>query len=178
MPLFVIIVTALSIILLFHFCRHHYAEDHTDIIEVCGVCGASLANSKSLENHFNQFHYGTPTYSCEFCDKLFYAQGSLDNHTFKVHKIQVSFNCELCEFQCTRKNELESHIQAMHYSTARYFCDICQFSTFNKAKLTQHKRKSHRYECSQCHMAFETSREKNQHEKDHYPKKAGAKRKR
>merc|ERR1719400_615260 len=56
--------------------RHHYAEDHTDIIEVCGVCGSVLANSKTLENHLNQFHYGTPSYSCEFCDKTFYAQGS------------------------------------------------------------------------------------------------------
>ena len=81
-------------------------KKNTDIIEICGACGATLANSKTLENHFNQFHYGTPTYSCEFCDKIFFAQGSLDNHTFKVHKIQVSFNCEICDFQCARKNEL------------------------------------------------------------------------
>jgi len=157
--------------------RLHYLENHQESVDVCGVCGYVVENSKALELHWKTSHLSwTPVLHCDFCDREFYAQGSLDNHTYKVHKIQTSFSCELCQFHCTRRSELETHIQGVHYSNERFFCDICQFSTFQKSKLAQHKKRTHSYECSHCSSTFETSREKNQHEKDHLAKKPKRKR--
>ena len=94
--------------------RLHYSENHQESVDVCGVCGYVVENSKALELHWKTSHLSwTPVLNCDFCDREFYAQGSLDNHTYKVHKIQTSFSCELCQFHCTRRSELETHIQVI-----------------------------------------------------------------
>ena len=56
--------------------RLQYSENYQESVDVCGVCGYVVENSKALELHWKTSHLSwTPVLNCDFCDREFYAQG-------------------------------------------------------------------------------------------------------
>jgi KRAB domain-containing zinc finger protein len=83
-------------------------------------CGKTF-NSRLHFNDHQLSHSGTPTFSCEDCQKMFFTEFKLKNHrTLHVR----AFSCNLCDKRFPKEYKLKQHLR-VHSGLRDFSCSYC-----------------------------------------------------
>ena len=113
---------------------------------------------------------------CQECGKRYGKKGNLATHRRKVHDVGGDLQCPGCKLSFGTQHALNHHIAAKHLDDVdedgqpiapdRHHCH-CGKSFASKRNLTTHYSKTGHsggdFECSLCHLSFETPRGLNKH---------------
>ncbi|XP_059061979.1 zinc finger protein 501-like isoform X2 [Achroia grisella] len=139
---------------------------HNNIrIYVCeeSNCSKSYTSRSHLDRHINNVHKNPEKdmlYSCPTCFKSYANRQNLKRHIKIHHKLKVPFTCDVCKAEFKKKNQLSAHM-----------CDVCSKEFVSLYEKKKHSRRHKTYECTKCHVQFDTWSKYQKHNKiDHATK--------
>ncbi|XP_075941066.1 uncharacterized protein LOC142943436 [Anarhichas minor] len=122
---------------------------------LCGVCGKSLSDYRSLTRH-KMTHSGERPHSCQICGRRFKLPGTLRQHE-KIHADRErSHLCDVCCKMFLTSKQLQIHLRT-HSDEKPYHCGECGRGFTTKGPLTIHMRVhtgETPYRCPDCGWSF------------------------
>ncbi|XP_054863820.1 zinc finger protein 260-like isoform X2 [Amphiprion ocellaris] len=122
---------------------------------LCGVCGKSLSDYRSLSRH-KMTHSGERPHSCQICGRCFKLPGTLRQHE-KIHtNRERSYLCDVCCKMFLTAKQLQIHMRT-HTNEKPYHCGECGRGFTTKGPLTVHMRVhtgEAPYRCPVCGWSF------------------------
>ncbi|KAM8898550.1 uncharacterized protein AB9W97_009419 [Spinachia spinachia] len=122
---------------------------------LCGVCGKSLSDYRSLTRH-KMTHSGERPHGCQTCGRRFKLPGTLRQHE-KIHAARErSHLCDVCCKMFLTGKQLQIHLRT-HSDEKPYRCGECGRGFTTKGPLTIHMRVhtgEAPYRCPDCGWAF------------------------
>ncbi|KAG0723137.1 Zinc finger protein 26 [Chionoecetes opilio] len=115
------------------------SQAREDAAHPCSVCGAHLANRRTLTAHLRSAHGQSSgkVLSCETCGKGFYRRDLLRQHQ-AVHG-PPSLPCPTCHKLFKTHKSLEVHT-LIHLNIKRFTCKYCNKKFHQKVNLIRHER--------------------------------------
>ncbi|XP_068569171.1 zinc finger protein 879-like [Cebidichthys violaceus] len=122
---------------------------------LCGVCGKSLSDYRSLTRH-KMTHSGERPHGCQICGRRFKLPGTLRQHE-KIHADRErSHLCDVCCKMFLTSKQLQIHLRT-HSDEKPYHCGECGRGFTTKGPLTIHMRVhtgETPYRCPDCGWSF------------------------
>lgn len=122
---------------------------------LCGECGKSLCDDRSLSRH-KMTHSEDRPHGCQVCGRRFKLPGTLRQHE-KIHTHRErSFLCDVCCKMFLTSKQLQIHLRT-HSDEKPYRCGECGKGFTTKGPLTIHMRVhtgETPYRCPDCGWAF------------------------
>uniref|UniRef100_A0A3P8UZK8 Zinc finger protein OZF-like n=2 Tax=Cynoglossus semilaevis TaxID=244447 RepID=A0A3P8UZK8_CYNSE len=142
-------------------------------MHMCGVCGKSLSDYRSLSRH-KMIHSGERPHRCEVCGRSFKLAGTLRQHE-KIHMDRErSYLCDVCCKMFLTSKQLQIHMRT-HTDEKPYSCNQCGRGFNTKGTLTIHMRihtGETPYRCPDCGWAFKRKSNLDNHVTTHSGVKA------
>ncbi|XP_030018232.1 zinc finger protein 567-like isoform X2 [Sphaeramia orbicularis] len=122
---------------------------------ICGVCGKSLCDYRSLSRH-KMTHSAERPHRCDICGRSFKLHGTLKQHE-KTHMARErSYLCDICCKMYLTSKQLQIHMRS-HTNEKPYGCGKCGKRFVTKGTLAVHMvvhSEEARYRCSECSCSF------------------------
>ena len=140
----------------------HFKQTHYGLD--CETCGREFNSPLSLKRH--SYVHGNLAYPCGYCNKHFPFKSERDIHE-NVHTKALRFACKRlgCSSSFSRESNLKLHTDL--HDAAPLKCSMCYYSNPDKRNLRQHERihsDVKPYKCSRCDQHFKFSMQRKRHE--------------
>lgn len=117
--------------------KTHMAKDLRESYS-CNFCNAVFYSKGSLKNHKDVKHdVNKREYVC-FCGKIFRLKSVYQRHFNVVHMGEKKFKCDQCSKSFAVRIHLENHQQAIHTIQTGIACEKCGLVLKNKETLKKH----------------------------------------
>jgi len=111
-------------------------------LKVCDICGYSTPQLSNLKDHMGSVHAKKKNFTCNVCEKQFYAKRKMEKHIKTVHLGERNFECKLCNETFRYIENLHLHTKKVHEGI-KFKCNQCSKELFNNRGLKRHLLKSH-----------------------------------
>lgn len=153
-----------------HLKRHVQTHNSVQKKLQCNKCFLTISNLHNLKRHYIRVHSDHNVLTCNECNAVFNRKRQLIHHMIK-HFGSVSYKCGTCNKMYINLTRLKRHEISHEKGEKSYPCPMPQCSeVFNKwALLCKHKKTQHvnDYKCNQCGKQFSRMRWLTQHTKIH-----------
>ena len=140
--------------------RHTKAR-HTESVQTykCEVCTKVLSGLEHLKRHKLVVHQ-PPKYKCHICDKSFSLHGNLKHHNAVMHVKEKTFSCNQCNKIFYAKFYLDRHVKTMHGNEPRKKekCDKCDYFGTNIRGHVKNVHENKGFDCTLCNVSYRRKR--------------------
>ena len=134
-------------LLILHIRTHDGKKCPSQSSQVCDLCGTTLKDKGSLQNHMVTQHGGEAKFACkhEGCTYRTNYLHCFNKHVQSVHDKVKDLACDQCPYRTSSQTNLDRHMNSHKDASERTFfgCVICAASFTQKALLKRHVEKSH-----------------------------------
>lgn len=113
---------------------------HKGLIE-CSECDKKFVTISQFKAHHKRVHLNVRTFSCNLCDKTFYARTTLDRHKM-IHTGEKPFSCEVCGARFADSEYVAIHMR-LHTGERPFPCSHCDKRFMDQRNLKKHIKSIH-----------------------------------
>ena len=130
----------------------------------CELCDKSFNSKQFLSIHFRRVHKKEKNFTCDTCQKTFFAMTDYRRHT-NTHQSEKLYNCDFCGKGFSQPIALIVH-KSTHLGKGNHNCELCDKAFHSKARLDSHKLSLHdktSYECDRCNKILKSKKSLSYH---------------